>query len=212
MCILFAATAIGQDTYRSSCSTTVRFSFSANVSPTQKSFIRDGITNGVDYLCRKTGYGTPDYFVTVSTNNDDLLKVLKELGYSESSAGNGPICAISPLGGILINSANPCWNWTFVDVKSRVARIMAHEYFHQVQRRLSKTQASETTGPDGVPLKGPAWLVEGAAELFGYMAIDDAGLKSFQEGVDLAETRALEKDSFELLEQEKGSDGSLSGC
>jgi hypothetical protein len=198
--------ASGQTSYVSACSTKVSFNFASGVTLPQQSMIHDSTIAGVEYICRKTVYGVAEFQVFVSPNNDDLIQDLVNVfGYPADSAGPPPICAVSPLGGILINVSNSsCWNWTSADIKTRVAKTMAHEYFHQVQRRLARvTSPYESTGPDGVALKGPAWLLEGAAELVGLMAIDDAGLRSFPETITQWEIPALIEDSFELTAQEQ---------
>ena len=198
--------ALGQSSYVSGCATSVTFNFSSAVTVAQQSLIHDGVVAGVEYVCRKTGYGVPKFQVFVSPNNDDLIQILvNTFGYPASSAGTAPVCAISPLGGILINSGNTsCWQWTASGIKAQVAKVMAHEYFHQVQRNLAGIASPyETTDSSGVALKGPAWFIEGSAELVGWMAMDDAGLRSFPNTVRDWETPSLISDSFDLHSQEQ---------
>lgn len=62
-----------------------------------------------------------------------------------------------------------------------VEKILFHEIFHVLQNRLvAPAYRNFIEAPDSdVPVGGPRWLIEGAAELVGYTLADDHGYASF---------------------------------
>lgn len=79
----------------------------------------------------------------------------------------GVLADSGPEGLIRIGAGNPLWAQL-----SRPARIrvLIHEYFHQLQRQLSR-----------YPIPGPTWLREGSAELVALRAVEWRGLSSVPE-------------------------------
>jgi hypothetical protein len=187
--IAAATTASAQEVVKYGCSTTVTYRFGPGVPSQQHDLIQEALGRAVNYICRKTGYGTSDFIVVASPVAADLIRAEVDLGYPLSSASadfaGGSGCATSPLGGILIYTANAlCWQWDQPNVQLNIGKILAHEYFHQVQRRLANiTSPNEIVDADQVSVKGPAWLIEGSAEMVGWMADDDGGLRGYSDSI-----------------------------
>jgi hypothetical protein len=143
------------------------------VTDAQRAVLVSGTKNAMDFVCRKTGYGTPPFVVMASPNAQDL-------GQSSNNA-----CGTSGGGVIRFNTSSPNCGEGYTE--RFMTQTTAHEYFHQVQQSLG-----------GV---GPLWLLEGAAQFVGYMAVDEANLRKFPEYVELME-RAVARDSFVLAQLE----------
>ena len=85
---------------------------------------------------------------------------------------------------------------------------LTHEYFHIVQDDLvgsSIANAALTTPPTQVRAWGPAWLVEGSADLFGWLAYSERSGRSF-DGIkadQIAQARTT-TDLLQLMETNRG--------
>jgi M61 glycyl aminopeptidase len=62
--------------------------------------------------------------------------------------------------------------------KAEQAKIIIHEYYHEVQRFLRGSTFNQAPF-DQIPQMGPSWLIEGAAEYYGYRVADAHGLASY---------------------------------
>jgi hypothetical protein len=77
----------------------------------------------------------------------------------------GGTTATGDRGVIFLFTESPSWINTD---RARRQKIMAHEVFHVVQFQLHNRRDANSTPPNQVRATGPWWLLEGAAETFGY--------------------------------------------
>jgi hypothetical protein len=74
---------------------------------------------------------------------------------------------------VLVNAGSP--GWTQATTRDR-AKTLAHEVFHVVQGAQIAPKELIGVPDDQIPIGGPRWLIEGAAEVGGFSAIAHAGL------------------------------------
>ncbi len=79
------------------------------------------------------------------------------------------------------------------------AKILIHEYYHEVQRFFRGSPFIQD-GPTRVPQIGPAWLIEGSAEFFGYRVADTHGFTSYADARQAAVTASRKLGTLDSYE------------
>jgi hypothetical protein len=139
--------------------------------------IKQGANEGDFPLPRVYAYSTPDQLaesMSTCVNETSALLAFKSIWQ------NSGTIAVAFSGNFFIYAGGPHWK----DVGlAQVVQTVAHEYFHVLQRELTKFPSPPQTDP-AVPAKsnclgsgydrGPTWLTEGSAELFGWLTVADA--------------------------------------
>ena len=140
-------------------------------------------------------YSTPDQLAEAMSkcvNEDAALLAFKNLWQ------NSGTIAVAFSGNFFVYAGGPHWK----DVSlAQVVQTVAHEYFHVLQRELTKFPGPPQTDPTSPVVsnclgagfdRGPTWLTEGSAELFGWLTVADAA------GVDLGVIRdAYSRNKFD---------------
>jgi hypothetical protein len=134
-------------------------------------------TEGEFPLPRVYAYSTPDQLaeaMSICVNETAAL-----LGFRNLWQNSGTI-AVAFSGNFFIYAGGPHWK----DVAlAQVVQTVAHEYFHVLQRELTKFPGPPQTDPTspvvsnclGAGLdRGPTWLTEGSAEMFGWLTVASA--------------------------------------
>lgn len=143
-----------------------------DLSPLQMTTVVEGLLSGIEYAATLSLPEPTQVHIAAFADFDDLVEsYATAINSTESAAalhwGNGSSGAIAIPGRLFVNFS-PDWWGTLDDPVAR--KIVAHEYFHTIQHAISR--ASLGASPEQVPAAGPVWLNEGAAELFGYLALD----------------------------------------
>lgn len=84
--------------------------------------------------------------------------------------------AVATPAGIFINIGAQYWRDTTPTLR---AKVIAHELFHRTQEELAGSRWGFGP-PDTVPGGGPRWLIEGSAEVMGFVAVADSGMLAFE--------------------------------
>ena len=168
---------------QSVCGANPNFDFGSGVTPEQRNLIQEATANAVSFICKATGISAGDFTVFASTDLNYLIEILAQRnGLSIEWAARQFGAALSSPKAIFLYTADSSWNWNSAGTSTRVYvfRVLGHEYFHLLQRDLARqTTVVENIDAEGIPIKGPNWLVEGSAELAGFLSVDYAGLRSF---------------------------------
>ncbi len=125
------------------------------VSPADESLIREGFTLAQDFAFHVLDVDEMGSFV-VEIRGDDYDD--RFVGYANSNH-------------IITQPNHPLWVETYPPLRRQQHPV--HEYFHLVQEELSGT-----TNPVQM---GPVWMLEGTAEYFGWLALEEAGIVSSDE-------------------------------
>jgi hypothetical protein len=144
--------------------------------------IRQAETEGEFPLPRVYAYSNVDQLAEAMSKCVDAQGVV--FAFKNLWQNTGTI-AVAFTGNFFIYAGGPHWQ----DVSTaQVVQTVAHEYFHVLQRDLTKLESPPRTDPTA-PVKtnclgsghdrGPTWLTEGSAELFGWLTVANAA------GVDL---------------------------
>lgn len=128
------------------------YEFAAGVSADDQALVRAAIDLGFRYA-QRFGVAAIGFTVAVDSEAGTIL-------------ANGPK--------ISVHTGNEAWLRLSAP---RRMEIVVHEFFHVVQLALSGRSAGGRD--DEVPAAGARWLIEGAAEWFGYSALADAGQLDF---------------------------------
>ena len=122
-------------------------------------------------------YSTPDQLAEAMSKCVNETAAL--LGFKNLWQNSGTI-AVAFSGNFFIYAGGPHWKNVSL---AQVVQTVAHEYFHVLQRDLTRLPGpprSDPTSPIvsnclGAGLdRGPTWLTEGSAELFGWLTVASA--------------------------------------
>jgi hypothetical protein len=156
-------------------------------------------------LPRVYAYSTPDQLAEAMSICVDERAAL--LAFRNLWVNSGTI-AVAFTGNFFIYAGGAHWQGVTL---AQVTQTVAHEYFHVLQRELTKLPGPPQTDPAMAQVKpnclgtgyerGPTWLTEGSAELFGWLTVASAA------NVDLSTIRqAYAQSTFEgKLEDLEGS-------
>jgi hypothetical protein len=159
-------------------------------------------------------YSTPDQLAEAMSKCVNETSAL--LGFKTLWQNSGTI-AVAFSVNFFIYAGGPHWK----DVSlAQVTQTVAHEYFHVLQRELTKFPGPPRTDPTS-PItsnclgagfdRGPTWLTEGSAELFGWLTVADAAsvdMKLIRDAYSKAKFEGSLKDFEESLKFQSSSNHS----
>ena len=165
------------------------FQFGPGVSSESEQSIREGVERGSAFLASTLNFKlSGNLTVFASADLDDLVDTyMLRLGLPpDQRAATRNRWATSSTaeawaGRLFIFTGSKGWSSSSAsaDVASTRKKIVAHEYFHSVQGELTKPAGLAGVPNSEVPLEGPRWLLEGAAEWIGFRALADARMIDF---------------------------------
>ena len=175
----------------------INFIFGESVSVEEENLIRDAAISSEEFFkSQALPSFSPLAFVHVYDDYDELLEAHVEVFTPALGASIG---LSIPSTGLTLDSADESWGggsgqgqafgnylfiyagnsfWKTFASENHKTRTVAHELFHVMQYQL--LEGPMFAGPNiNVPLAGPRWIIEGSAELAGYMMLDWVGLSDF---------------------------------
>src|SRR4051812_23049152 len=179
------------------------FTFGDDVPELDRDKVRKAVTFALDQAAPEGDFPLPNVYAYSTPDQlaEAMSKCVNEtaalLAFKNLWQNSGTI-AVAFSGNFFIYAGGPHWKNVSL---ARVVQTVAHEYFHVLQRELTKLPGPSQADPTSPIVsnclgagfdRGPTWLTEGSAELFGWLTVADAA------GVELQLIReAYSKSKFE---------------
>lgn len=150
--------------------------FGPEVSAAQQAALRDGLDIGARFIRAALGRELPPFTVYAYADVESMIRVYGETAPTTPDNARD----IWTRGTVAAAGFRKLWfgpGQFAGGSASNLTKIAVHETFHILQFELAG-MGSLNSGFDDIPRAGPRWLLEGSAELIGYLAIANAGLTS----------------------------------